>query len=512
MDIYHQKQHEFFELADNLYIDCINKYRNLLQCISEIESKTFENEMRFICSQMGLACEYYLKGLIFPYLKIKIPEDKEIYRELIESLNEFDIYKILIGDDEILRQLSNSKGIRLKDLKFLQQYSIKSCGHDLLSLIDNLSSKEYADIPKELQALLFDKIKSYYYNYFGFTDDYKEINANENDVKTAINTSNIADAFVKGRYGHLDGYDLDYLKMIKLMHAIRSCCERSSGAFSIVNGRGLNGDQDATDITMVFPDPNSKIYVLDENGNVVRVYKYMKYSQFLDELYDLVFEKIAKKTNYYNFFSKVFRDNNKKTINTINELDLNTDPRFKDWDYYDLTLVPDYGISEMKRVFINHDMLDGKYYRPSDLIASNHRIFIDKDKKQTILLFEDNIPVSYTQFLDNKFRKNSHDKTANYVKLVETFEQNYNSRDEVMSEFVNINDVMERQIKNILLGIDFDIENNEKMVMILNGFSTIKRSEYVSYLRKNKMLKKERKKLLNEYKKAKSNLKEGKKK
>ncbi len=67
MSIYNEKQDEFFDLADNLYIECINNYSNLLEYKSDIDMQTFSNKMRFICSQMGLACEYYLKGLIFPY-------------------------------------------------------------------------------------------------------------------------------------------------------------------------------------------------------------------------------------------------------------------------------------------------------------------------------------------------------------------------------------------------------------------------------------------------------------
>src|SRR5574344_410169 len=213
MNILNEKQLEFFDLADNLYIDCINKYRNLLNCKSEIDSKTFSNEMRFICSQMGLTCEYYLKGLVFPYLRIDIPEDKEEYRTLIESLSEEEIYKILIGDDDILRTLSQDNSIRLRDLKFLQQYSIKNSGHNLLNLINKFSETDYADIPNDLKEQLFVTIKSYYFNYFGFTEDYKRVNASDNDIVDAIDVSNISDAFAKGRYGHLDEFNLDYLKM-----------------------------------------------------------------------------------------------------------------------------------------------------------------------------------------------------------------------------------------------------------------------------------------------------------
>ena len=493
MDILNKKQIEFFNLADNFYIECINKYRNLLKYKSNIDEKAFSNEMRFICSQMGLACEYYLKGLIFPFLRINIPKEKEEYRGIIESLSDEEAYRILIGNDEVLRQLSNSKGIKLSELRFLQQYSIKSSGHNLLALIDKFSDKDYADIPSDLKKQLFETIKAYYFNYFDFTNT--QVEATDEDIIKAIDESNISDVYVRGRYGHLDEYNLDYLKMIKLMHAIRSCCEKSNNAFSIVNGNGPYGTENATDITMIFPDENTKIYIIDENYNVVRVYKYMDYGEFLRELHDVAFEKVAKETDYFQYYS---RDEYKKIQDVASSTEKSP--------YDSLTLVPVYGIKEMKRVTIDHDSVSKEFYSASMLLPLHRKLYIDKDKKQTIFVTSGNTIVSYTQNTDNRIRKDSPKVTKEKTKIIEEFDKKEHSMDEVVEEFIDLKDEIARQEETILYSLSYRIRtiNSE-----LEQERLLRDPLYIDYLRKTKQLKEERRKLLKEYKRISKNLKEG---
>lgn len=493
MNLMTKKQFEFFDLADNLYIECTNKYRELIKNKNQISNDIYENELRLICSQMGLVCEYYLKGLIFPYLKISIPPEKAEFKNIIDSLTEDEVYKILIGDDEILRNISNRYQIRLKDLKFLQDYSIKSCGHNLITLIDKFSANEYIDIPEELKTLLFKEMKSYYFSYFGYKDNL-EVNATDNDLINSINIGNISDSFVKGRYGHLDGYNVDPIKLIKLMHALRSCCEKITNSISITNGTGLKGTTNATDITMIHPDKNSKVYIVDKDGKVKRVYKFIPSISFFEEIQDLATKKIADELNYYNYFDK-------KLLESRN---VESDEKFESHD--DWTLVPDYGIEEMKKIYFGHNSFKSEYYTPNDLILLHRTLIIDKDEPCIIFLTENGQLVSYSQNLDNKIRKNSSETTLSNSKIIEQFEQQEHSKDEIILEFVDLKQQKKMMLESLLSIVNSKINIDNYMN------SKIANKNYIDYLRKTKRLKNERKKLLKNYKLINKEIQKGRKK
>jgi len=496
MDLMNKKQFEFFDLADDLYIECTKKYRNLVKIKDQISHDIYEIELRLICSQMGLVCEYYLKGLMFPYLKIKIPSEKEEYKNIINSLTEDEIYRILIGDEDVLRNISNKYQIRLKDLKFLQDYSIKSCGHNLITLIDKFSVNEYIDIPEDLKELLFKEMKSYYFNYFGFKDNL-EVNATNNELINSMTTGNISDSFVKGRYGHLDGYNADPLKLIKLMHSLRSCCEKNTNSISIVNGNGYKGTTDANDITMIHPDKNSKVYVIDKNGQVKRVYKFTSSNFFYKEIYSLTHKKIESELNYYKYFG----ENDEESTKHINDL-INNEQEIK----YDYTLVPDYGIEEMKRIYFEHDSLMGNYYSPTNLFSLYRTLTIDKNEPCTILLTENGNFVSYSQNFDNKIRKNSNETTLNNVKLIKQFEQQEHSKDEIILEFIDLNQERKYSAENLLTYLNEEIRDANFWYNVLPN------KNYIDYLRKTKQLKKERKELLKKYKLINKEIEKGRKK
>lgn len=412
MNLMKQKQRDFFDLADDLYIECINGYRNLVNIKNSLDIVEFNNKMRLVCSMMGLACEYYLKGLLFMFLRIPSDVQSIEIANIINKLSENEKYNILIGDDTILAELSHKYNIKLKELKVLQNYSIKNCGHNLESIIKKFDSDYYMNVDLETKNELFSCIKSYYFNYFGISDDELSVDASNDEIINLIKSSNISNAFVKGRYGHLDNYNLDYLKLIKLMHAIRKCAVSCTGGTSIVTGNGLNGTDDASSIQMIYPDINSKIFVINKDFAISRVYSWMNMNDFYNKTLSLAFDK--------------------EGIPIPEELE--KDNQILDNSEVKYSATPEYGIEEMKKVLFRHHRTEFDNYSPSSLFDLNQKIYIDKDSQQTICLMENGETISYTLYTDNKFYKNSKDKTSFFKTIIDRYEEQI-SFDEVVSEF-----------------------------------------------------------------------------
>lgn len=406
------KQLECYDMGDKLYPKCISDFRNLKANKENISKRDYEIESTFLSSQMGLACEYYLKGLILPYLKISFSDEDATLKYIADNLTEDEKYRLLIGDENISKELSQRYKISKGKINKLKSQALTTLGHNLTEIISLFEFDKDNDIPEDIKKQLFLNIKSYFFLKFGLS----EINSRTiNQMMEMIDTPNISSTFVKGRYGHLDNFVPDNENLIRLMHSIRRTACRSINAITVTTGNKLDGKDNSTSMRMIKPDEGSKIYIFDDGDKLSRVYIYKKYSEYLDE--------INKEAAVKVYGEKVEKDFTKDDL--IDELYEKYSSNIKE----PLVCCPEYGKDKMIEVADKHEEVS-EFFIPKEYIT------LDAESNASIAIQSEGNTQTYSLYNGNLL-KNGEEKTRNLEVLMQEYERNINNS-EILKERKNI--------------------------------------------------------------------------
>lgn len=289
------------EMGDQLFGTLRKEYIALKNNEKFLSSDEIEKQRRILGAQYGLICEYYLKGLLLNSYKIDVStipeitqEDREKIKEVLNNINEEEEYNLLIGNSENLNELVRRFQLTKKVKNVLSQQALRKFGgngHHLGAFFEQLPTNVkneifmnmegyYSSIKKPVSK---EEWKAFLSGFLRLKDEnYKEFEKNKEELDQIIGDSNVSDAFINGRYGHFENYIPNLDALYYLSHAIRESVKKQFiNAISLTDGIG-NGYRDSNNITYIFPDLESKIYVFDSGKDLTRVYKIMKYENFIE--------------------------------------------------------------------------------------------------------------------------------------------------------------------------------------------------------------------------------------
>lgn len=325
MDIYKEKSREFFDRADYLY----SKFADIPHHNDTVSALCTDikdyNNIRILNSSMhGLICEYYLKGMLLPLLDIiyNCLDEYEPIRPILNTLSEEEKYNLLIGNTkETINNLSIENDKKKELIKTLKANTISSSSHNLSKilkqLVDNYE-KIKASVERELNIVVEELLKIPDEEFF--SDDYvederlgqltdiddflREIdsiytfskepfryslyadaskkyasiyeeNGTFESLLKILEISNINNAFPEGRYGNLeDNYDLDSDLLYEIMQNLQ--IESTLYDKCVVL-------RDNNYIKRIYPDSNSKIYVIKDN-KIEKVYNYERINDYFERI------------------------------------------------------------------------------------------------------------------------------------------------------------------------------------------------------------------------------------
>lgn len=215
------------KLLEKIY-PMLLEYNDNFDKLSNFEKETYNT---ILGSQFALVCEYYLKGLFIPNIKVVIPEE---LKTKIDKLTEEQELMIIVSDDEKIRKDPLLSKLDRKELRLLLSInSLKSFGHSLISLLgtETFDDNKRVVLPNNIRKYILNEMKSRLYNPADktFEDRQKFRNYINTPIKYAteegrldfgdkiveenLSLSSTSDAFPRGRYGIFDGFisDVDYL-------------------------------------------------------------------------------------------------------------------------------------------------------------------------------------------------------------------------------------------------------------------------------------------------------------
>ena len=241
---------------------------------------------------MGFICEIYLKGLLLPHLNVSIPEE---LKSKIGNLSEEEEYMILVADDEKIRKWNNKKNLTKRELRIIGECSIKSLGHNLLSLIGSKfnstdeEKKPVIYLDKNVRESIILGIKE----YFTSKDDIDSLEKylialqkmNESLdgmpygktrydelVEEKIEDPTVGDAFVRSRFATFDNYVADTDFLVKFAMAIRKSINYEY--ITVIDIKEKNESKEPQIGRLIFPDSGSQIYIDDDgDGKNDRIYR-----------------------------------------------------------------------------------------------------------------------------------------------------------------------------------------------------------------------------------------------
>lgn len=283
-------------------IECADRLMRLVQPLykklKEQEGMLSEDEIKIqksmIGSQLGLICEYYLKGLIIPNVKINVPDE---LKEIVGDLSEEQELMIIVADDEKIRNDPVLGRLDRRQLRLLGKNSIKNIGHGLIHLLGSRTLSEDKEIHidervrkaivTEMKANLFSKEELQTAQGFiewwklsepleGYED--KHLLKSDRTIEEGIENKFVSDAFVRGRYGMFDGFIPDIDTLYKLAHSIRKgVTHQYNNIIEILE------DSEETVGKFIYPDPESIIYIHDnEDNKLSREYEMVPDVYFFD--------------------------------------------------------------------------------------------------------------------------------------------------------------------------------------------------------------------------------------
>lgn len=154
-----------------------------------------------IGSRLALVCEYYLKGILLPAMKIVTPEKGSELERVTQNLTDIEKYKLIIGDEETITRLSNQYKISKTQMrKLVEGGSLKDLGHNL----------------NDLAKLILDKADK-----GDFLEQSKYIKDSMARIIELSNSPNVKNAFPDGRYGYLEKYSADIDKLQNIVSLLR---------------------------------------------------------------------------------------------------------------------------------------------------------------------------------------------------------------------------------------------------------------------------------------------------
>lgn len=295
--------------ADKLLSIFRSKYIELQEDKKDMSSEELNDNERLLGSQFGLICEYYLKGLWLPCVRLTVPADAPELQVIIDNITPEQEYKLLIWDKTVIQELNRIYGIPEKKIKKLIEQSLRKVGgngHDLSYFIGTQFMQENREIklPLEVRKEIYKGMESYFSDklkpksheewknflkdFYVIDDDSSErTNINEVKFEDTITDSSVSDAFFSGRYGHLENYVPNLDALYHLARSIRNSIKNQyPNAISITDGI-FDGYNNSRGVRYIFPDENSKIYVFDDKNNLTRVYTLENANDFILKQYGL---------------------------------------------------------------------------------------------------------------------------------------------------------------------------------------------------------------------------------
>ncbi len=221
----HENSMKFIEMADELFCVLEKEYNLFKQKEKYLSKNEIEKRKRNLGSIYGLVCENYLKGLILSSHGIEVSqitditqEEKEKIKEVLNNISEEEEYKLLIGDSNTLKDLTQRFQLtkKVKDTLFKQSLKkIGGNGHHLGAFFEYMSDDiknavlmqmvdYYSAIEKPVSK---EEWREFLRGFFRIsTNNLDEFNNNKEKLKQTIGDSEVSEAFFKGRYGHVEQY------------------------------------------------------------------------------------------------------------------------------------------------------------------------------------------------------------------------------------------------------------------------------------------------------------------
>ena len=318
-------------------IECGNRVLRiaepLYKKLKEQENKMSEEEKdiqkAIIGSQLGLACEYYLKGLIIPNITIEVPEELE---QTAGQLTEEQELMIIVSDIEKIKKDPVLSKLDKRQLRILSQNSIKNIGHSLIYL---LGTKTFEDNKKTFLGKLTRSaiIENMRGNFFekeyldsakGFMEWFEltkplegkdEFSKFDKKIKEEIESETVSDAFARGRYSIFEDYLPNIDILYKLVYAIREGIK-----YQYPNVVEVIRDDEETVGRYIYPDSEETIFVYDNStDSPSREFEMVPDAYFYDGVMGANWAVKIKKGQ------QVYRKKDKKSFEEIDE-----DSTFKD--------------------------------------------------------------------------------------------------------------------------------------------------------------------------------------
>ena len=148
------------KLLEKIY-PMLLEYNDNFDKLSNFEKETYNT---ILGSQFALVCEYYLKGLFIPNIKVVIPEE---LKTKIDKLTEEQELMIIVSDDEKIRKDPLLSKLDRKELRLLLSInSLKSFGHSLISLLgtETFDDNKRVVLPNNIRKYILNEMKSRLYN------------------------------------------------------------------------------------------------------------------------------------------------------------------------------------------------------------------------------------------------------------------------------------------------------------------------------------------------------------
>ena len=218
--------------ASTKSIDCGNKILEMIyprflefeqnyERLSKSEQETYN---AVLGSQFALICEYYLKGLLIPGMKVTIPEE---LKDRITSLSEEQELMIIVSDEEKIKADPILGKLDKKQLRLLlSTNSLKSLKHSLICLLGTktLENNKEIHLSNFMRRRIIDSIKSKLYDAdaktlkerYAFrvyiatpiqgTHGKDRLDYGDKIIEEEVSKASVSDAFPRGRYGIFDGF------------------------------------------------------------------------------------------------------------------------------------------------------------------------------------------------------------------------------------------------------------------------------------------------------------------
>lgn len=304
-------------------------YKKLKEQENNMSEEEKDIQKAIIGSQLGLACEYYLKGLIIPNIKIEVPEELE---EEVGQLTEEQELMIIVSDIEKIKKDPVLSKLDKRQLRLLSKDSIKNIGHSLIYL---LGTKTFEDNKKTFLGKLTRSaiIENMRGNFFereyldsakGFMEWFeltKPLEGKEHfskfdkKIEEEIDSVEVSDAFARGRYSIFEDYLPNIDILYKLVYAIREGIK-----YQYPNVVEVIRDDEETVGRYIYPDSEETIFVYDNStDSPSREFEMVPDAYFYDGVMGANWAVKIKKGQ------QVYRKKDKKSFEEIEE-----DSTFKD--------------------------------------------------------------------------------------------------------------------------------------------------------------------------------------